>query len=48
MCLRELKRTDEKWKYFLSTAGSEMPLMSIGEMEFKLRKEDFTKCHFQI
>jgi hypothetical protein len=48
MCLRELKRTDDKWKYFLNTAGSEMPLMSIAEMEFNLREDDFTKFHLQI
>ena len=33
MCMRELLRRDAHWKYFLNPAASELPLVTVEEME---------------
>lgn len=33
MCMRELLRRDARWKYFLNPAASELPLVTVEEME---------------
>jgi hypothetical protein len=37
MCMREMLRRDKKWKFFLGPAATEMPLVTIDEMEERLR-----------
>ena len=37
MCMRELLRRDAKWKYFMNPAASELPLVTVDEMENTLR-----------
>ncbi len=38
MCMRELLRTDKNWKYFLTPASTELPLMTMEETVRTLRK----------
>ena len=33
MCMRELLRRDARWRYFLNPAASELPLVTVEEME---------------
>ena len=37
MCLRELLKRDAKWKYYMNPAASELPLVTVEEMESTLR-----------
>ena len=37
MCMRELLRRDADWRYFLNPAASELPLVTVEEMENTLR-----------
>ena len=37
MCLRELLKRDAKWKYYMNPAASELPLVTVEEMENTLR-----------
>ena len=36
MCMRELLRRDARWRYFLNPAASELPLVTVEEMEATL------------
>ena len=37
MCMRELLKRDADWKYFMNPAASELPLVTVEEMEETLR-----------
>ena len=37
MCLRELLRRDASWKYYVNPAASELPLVTVEDMENTLR-----------
>ena len=37
MCMRELLKRDADWKYFLNPAASELPLVTVEEMENTLK-----------
>ena len=37
MCLRELLKRDARWKYYMNPAASELPLVTVEEMENTLR-----------
>jgi hypothetical protein len=37
MCMREMLKREQKWKFFLGPAATEMPLVTIEEMEEKLK-----------
>ena len=37
MCMRELLKRDAAWKYFLNPAASELPLVTVEEMESTLK-----------
>ena len=45
MCMRELLRTDKHWKYFLNPAATELPLITIEQMErlFRESGEDWVE-----
>ena len=37
MCMEELLRSREPWDYFINTAGTELPLISLDRLHEKLR-----------